>query len=162
MSDDPFAKPDAERYFEDYIEGAAHELGTVTVDEDEVIDFARRFDPQDFHADPEKARAGAFGGLIASGWHTAAMAMRLYARHYLSNASSLGSPGIDELRWPAPTRPGDTLSVRVTVRQARRSKSKPDRGVVRSFTEVFNQDRQVVMSFLAVNIIALRDRPEEA
>lgn len=159
MNRQPFTAPDADRYLEDYVTGDVHELGSLVVEEAEVLDFARRYDPQDIHADPEKARAGPFGGLIASGWHTAAMTMRLYVRHYLSNASSLGSPGIDELRWRAPVRPGDTLSVRVTILEARRSASKPDRGVVRSLIEVLNQDRVVAMSMSAVNLIACRAAP---
>jgi len=145
-----------ERWFEDYRPGAVHELGTLTVEEDEVLEFARRFDPQPIHTDPALAARGPFGGLIASGWHTGSLMMRLYALNYLSPASSLASPGLDELRWLRPVRPGDTLSVRVTVVEARASTSKPDRGVVRSLIEVFNQHGEPVMTMRAVNMIACR------
>ena len=145
-----------DRWFEDYVTGAVHELGTVTVDADEVLEFARRFDPQPIHSDPGFAARGPFGGIIASGWHTGSLVMRLYALNYLSPASSLASPGMDELRWPRPVRPGDTLSVRVTVEEARASASKPDRGVVRSLIEVLNQGGEPVMTMRVVNMIARR------
>ena len=87
-----------ERYFEDYIAGSVQEVGSVRMSEAEIIDYAMKYDPQDFHVDPEKATAGPFGGLIASGWHTAAVVMKLLVDQYLDNASSLGSPGLDELR----------------------------------------------------------------
>jgi acyl dehydratase len=111
-----------------------------------ILEFACRYDPQTMHTDPAAAARGFFGGLIASGWHTAALMMRLFAAHFLSPASSLASPGIDELRWLRPLRPGDVLSLRVTVTEARRSHSKPEQGVVRSFVEVLNQNGEVVMS----------------
>ena len=95
-----------DRWFEDYVPGAVHDLGSVVVDEKEIIAFARQFDPQPFHLDKERAQKSAFGGLIASGWHTACMAMRLIVERYLSEVSSEGSPGIDELRWLRPVRPG--------------------------------------------------------
>ena len=145
-----------ERWFEDYVPGSVHELGSVPVDEAEVIGFARRFDPQPIHTDPALAARGPFGGLIASGWHTCGLMMRLYALNYLSSASSLASPGMEELRWPLPVRPGDTLTVRVTVREARPSASKPDRGVVHSLIEVLNQRNEPVMTVRAVNMIARR------
>lgn len=146
----------APRWFEDYVHGAVHELGTVTVDEAEVLEFARRYDPQPIHTDPELAARGPFGGVIASGWHTCGLMMRLYAVNYLSPASSLASPGMEELRWPRPVRPGDTLSVRVTVQDARASTSKPDRGVVHSLVEVLNQHGELVLMMRAVNMIARR------
>ncbi len=152
-----FATPPEERYFEDYVAGSVHEFGTIAVDEEEVVDFGRRYDPHDFHTDPEAAKESVYGGLIASGWHTAALMMRLYADHYLSHVASLGSPGVDELRWPKPVRPGDELSIRVSVRETRRSRSRPDRGIVRSFVEVLNQDGDVVMSLEAVNFIGCRN-----
>ena len=107
-----------DRWFEDYVPGAVHNLGSVVVDEQEVVSFARKFAPQPFHLDKERAEKSAFGGLIASGWHTACMAMRLIVDHYLSEVSSEGSPGIDELRWLRPVRPGDQLSVRATILDA--------------------------------------------
>jgi acyl dehydratase len=150
------AGPAVERYLEDYVPGAVFEYGTVSVSEADIVDFAKRFDPQEFHTDPGAAARGPFGGLIASGWHTGSLMMRLVAEHYLSRASSLGSPGVDELRWHRPVRPGDSLRVRATVLEARRSRSKPDRGVVRTLVEVLNQHGEVVMSLKALNIMRSR------
>ena len=159
MRNSTFTVPVEKRYFEDYVPGSVHEFGSITVEQDEVIAFARRFDPQAFHMDPELAKNTIFGGLIASGWHTAGLMMRLFADHYLSKVASLGSPGIDELRWKVPVRPGDELSIRVTVLEAKRSRSKPDRGVVRSFVEVINQNREVVMSMKAINLFLCGQGP---
>ena len=151
-----FNSPSHDRYFDDYIEGDVHRFGTIAVEADEIIAFAKRFDPQVFHTDPEVAKQTPFGGLIASGWHTASLIWRLYIEHYLTKVASLGSPGLDELRWLKPVRPGDVLSVRVTILKATPSKSKPDRGAVTSLIEVFNQTDEVVMTFKCVNIIARR------
>ena len=148
--------PIDQRYFEDYHPGSVHEYGTIAVDEAEIIAFARKFDPQDFHVDPEAAARGPFGGLIASGWHTASLMMRLLADHYLSKVASLGSPGIDELRWTQPVRPGDALSVRVTVLDAKRSRSKPDRGIVQTSIEVLNQRGEIVATMKAINLLRCR------
>jgi len=147
----------APRYFEDYLPGTVHEFGSAKVEESEIIEFAKRFDPQDFHTDPEAAARGPFGGLIASGWHTGALMMRMIVDNYLSKASSLGSPGIDELRWLRPVRPGDTLHLRATVLDTKRSQSKPDRGVVRTLTEVLNQNGEIVMSVKAMTLIRCRE-----
>jgi acyl dehydratase len=152
-----FTVPVEERYFEDYVAGSSHEFGSVVVEETEVIAFGKRFDPQVFHTDPEAAQETIFGGLIASGWHTAGLMMRLIVEHYLSHVASLASPGIDELRWHLPVRPGDELSLRVTITEARRSRSKPDRGIVHTFVEVLNQERQVVMSLKAMNMMLCRE-----
>lgn len=151
-----FRRPIDDRYFEDYPVGSIYEFGEIAVGEDEIIDFARRYDPQDIHTDVAVAADGPFGGLIASGWLTAALMMRLFADHYLSRNASLSSPGVDELRWTLPVRPGDRLRLRVTVTEARRSRSKPDRGLVRSAIEVINQDRQTVMTMSAMNLIGCR------
>jgi acyl dehydratase len=153
-----FAVPPDQRYFEDYTPGHVYELGTVTVSEREIIDFARQFDPQYFHIDPEKAKSSRFGGIIASGWHTIGVTMRLYVDHYLSHVASLASPGIDEIRWPNPVRPGDILKVRVSVLEARPSGSKPDRGVVRARIESINQRDQQVLSMIAISILGRRER----
>jgi acyl dehydratase len=152
----PFSRPISDRYFEDYVEGDVHLFGTIAIGADEIVTFAKQFDPQTFHTDPEAAKSGPYSGLIASGWHTAGLMMRLFADHYLTKVASLGSPGGDELRWVKPVRPGDSLSVRVTVLKAVPSKSKPDRGAVTSFVEVINQASEVVMTFKPVNIIAKR------
>ena len=151
-----FSTPPGARFFEDYAPGSMHEFGSIRVELDEVIAFARKFDPQPMHVDPEAAVAGPFRGIIASGWHTAAMMMRLFAEHYLSPVASLASPGVDELRWTQPVRPGDTLRVRVRVLEARASASKPDRGLVRSLIEVLNQRGEVVMSAKAMNLMLRR------
>lgn len=141
------------RGFEDYTQGSEWEFGPLEVNEAEVIDFGQRFDPQPFHVDPVAAAAGPYGGLIASGWHTCALMMWLLAEQYLSPASSLGSPGIDELRWILPVRPGDKLTLKATVREARRSRSKADRGLIRTHVELVNQRGEVVLSLLAMNLI---------
>ncbi len=151
-----FAVPVENRYFEDYVAGSVHEFGPIEVEEPEVIAFAKRFDPQPFHTDPEAARKSMYGGLIASGWHTSVLMMRLFVDHYLSRVASLGSPGVDELRWIKPVRPGDRISIRITVAETTRSRSKPDRGIIRSFIEVLNQDRELVMTVRGVNLILCR------
>lgn len=153
-----FETPIDDRFFEDYPEGGVFEFGSIQVIESEVINFALQFDPQDFHVDPAAARETIFGGIIASGWHTAGMSMRLYADHYLTKVASLASPGLDQLKWIKPVRPGDELSIRITVIQTRRSQSKPDRGVVRSLIETLNQKGSVVMSMTAVNMIRCREQ----
>jgi acyl dehydratase len=145
----------SDRYFDDYRAGTVEQLGPITVSEEEILEFARRYDPQPFHTDPEAARRSPYGGLIASGWHTSALMMRLFADHYLGE-SSLGSPGVDELRWPAPVRPGDTLTLRVEILETRLSRSKPDRGIVRTRIELFNQHAVLALSATAVNLIAVR------
>lgn len=147
----------AERYFEDYRVGMVDEFGEVLVTAEEIVEFARRYDPQTMHVDAVAAATGPFGGLIASGWHTGSLTMRLFVEHYLSKVATLPSPGIDELRWVRPVRPGDTLRMRVTVVEARRSKSKPDRGIVRSLVEVLNQNGEVVMSQRPMNLMLCRD-----
>ena len=144
-------------YFEDQVVGSVWQFGSILVDEQEMIAFARRYDPQVFHADPEAAKKTAFGGLIASGWLTGSLAMRLIVEHRLSHVANFGSPGIDEVRWGKPVRPGDTLSVRLTIVETRRSQSKPDRGVVKSSIEVLNQYGEVVMSWKGTNIVLCRN-----
>lgn len=147
------------RWFEDYEVGQVEALGSLVVDEQELVDFARRYDPQPFHTDAETAAAGPFGGLIASGWHTAAMMIGVFATKYLSPVSSLPSPAVDELRWLAPVRPGQKLTVRSTVNEARVSYSRPDRGIVRTHLEMVAESGEVVCSMLLTNFI--RRRPTE-
>jgi len=151
-----FAAPIQDRYFEDYIPGDVHEFGDIVAEEAEMIAFARRFDPQPFHTDPVAAKESIFGGLIASGWYTSGL-MRLYADYYLSHNASLGSPGVDDLRWLKPLRPGDSISIRVTVTDTKRSSSKPDRGIVHSYVEVLNQHREIIMSMKGTNFLACRE-----
>jgi acyl dehydratase len=152
-----FSAPIEDRYFEDYVPGFERVYGAAPVTKAEVLEFSRKYDPQEVHADPEKAASGPFGGLIASGWHTAGLLMRLYADHYLSKVASLASPGLDELRWHKPVRPGDEISIRVRILDARRSRRKPDRGMVRTQIEVLNQRGEVVMSLKAMNILRCRN-----
>ncbi len=160
MSMSTFAVTPDQRYFEDYPVGTVFEFGEIVVSEEELLEFARRYDPQSFHTDHEAAAQSMFGGLIASGWHTAALMMRALVDHYLSSVASLASPGIDELRWLVPVRPNDVLRVRVTVLNARRSRSRTDRGVVTSAIEVFNQHEAVVMTVKAVNLMLTRSGRE--
>ena len=138
--------PLKERWFEDYVAGETFEFGDHRVTEDEIIAFASRYDPQSFHVDPVAARESAFGGLVASGWMTAAVVMKMMCTHFISVVSALGSPGVDNLRWLRPVRPGDRLHVRVMVLAARPSASRPGRGTVSLRQEAINQDGEVVMS----------------
>ena len=143
-------------YFEDYALGSTYECGSVSIDQASIVAFAKEFDPQPFHVDPAAAAAGPYGGLIASGWHTAALVMRLLVENYLAPESSLGSAGLDELRWPHPVRPGDTLRVRATVVESRRSLSKPDRGIVKTMVEAANSGGATVMRATAINFMLVR------
>lgn len=147
-----------EYYWEDFSIGDSVDLGSREVTREEVLEFANRYDPQSFHIDDEAAQDSIYGGLIASGWHTAAMVMRLMCDGYLLRAASLGSPGIDKLRWLQPVRPGDTLRARMTVLDSRPSASKPDRGIVKSRWEVLNQDDELVMSMEGLGLF-LRRQP---
>jgi acyl dehydratase len=146
-------------YFDDYALGSTYECGSVSIDQASIVAFAKEFDPQPFHVDPVAAAAGPYGGLIASGWHTSALVMRLLVENYLAAESSLGSAGLDELRWPYPVRPGDTLRVRATVVESRRSLSKPDRGIVKTVVEAANSGGQTVMRATAINFMLVRPDP---
>lgn len=134
------------RYWEDFKAGEVEQIGQRRVDKDEIVAFARQFDPQPFHVDEAAADASMFGGLIASGWHTCSLVMRMMCDAYLLDSASLGSPGIDKLRWLKPVRPGDTLRARRTTLETRASKSKPEVGIVSNLWEVFNQNGELVMS----------------
>jgi acyl dehydratase len=144
------------RYFEDYVPGLTVDCGSFTMNEADIIAFATEYDPQSFHVDPVAAKDGPYGGLIASGWHTTSMMMRLLVENYISPESSLGSPGVDDIRWLRPARPGDTLHVRAIVREARRSASRPDRGIITTVGELTNQDGDLVMRVTALNFALLR------
>lgn len=134
------------RYLEDYPVGSVAELGSVHVTADEIVAFARRYDPQPFHTDPEQAKSWPYGGLIASGWHTASMMMRVVVDHFIDGQTSLGSPGLGPIRWKLPVRPDDVLRVRARVVESRVSQSKPDRGTLTFSVEVLNQNGDVVMT----------------
>jgi acyl dehydratase len=152
-----FAAPREQRYFEDYVPGNVHDCGQLQVSAADIVEFASRFDPQPMHVDASAAAASEFGGLIASGWHTAALVMRLYVEHYLPGAASKASPGVDEVRWPNPVRPGDTLHVQVFVLEAIPSPRRADRGVVRARIEARNQDGALVLRLTAMSILTKRD-----
>ena len=133
-------------YWEDFRVGQAREFGAMRVTREAIIAFAAQFDPQPFHLDDRAGEAGLFGKLSASGWHTCAMVMRMMCDDYLLESSSLGSPGIDSLRWTKPVHPGDTLSVRLTTLESRPMASRPKVGLVLSKWEVLNQDRELVLT----------------
>jgi acyl dehydratase len=152
---DGFSTLPIDRFFEDYTVGATYLCGSFTMSQDEIIAFATRYDPQVMHTDPVLAAQGPFGAIIASGWHTIGLAMRLLVENFLPH-NNLPSPGIDELRWLRPVRPGDTLTLRATVTEARRSRSKPDRGLIHTFLEVVNQDDEVVMTMRPMNFVRVR------
>jgi acyl dehydratase len=143
-------------YFEDFPPGDVRESPSRHLTHDEIVAFASQYDPQPFHLDDEAARRTIYGGLLASGWHTCAIYMRLMWETFLKDTASLGSPGVDEIRWVKPVRPGDTLRVRFTVLEATPSRSKPDRGIVRSLSEVFNQHGEIVMTLRGLGMFARR------
>lgn len=138
--------------FESFEIGQVEEFGAYEVTEEEVIAFARKYDPQFFHLDPEAAKKSLFGGLCASGWHTCAMTMAMMVENMEKTGRSLGSPGLDELRWRRPVYPGDVLSVRMEVLDLKPSKSRPEIGFVISRVEVSNQDGTPVMDFISKGI----------
>src|SRR5437868_15161884 len=144
------------RYLEDLRPGEVFDLGEDTIREDEILEFARRFDAQPFHVDPEAARRSMYGGLIASGWHTASLFMGLLVRALLGEVASLGAPGLDELRWLKPVRPGDTLRGRLTVLGTRPSTKHADRGLLTCVGELFNQKDERVLLIRWSAMIARR------
>lgn len=144
------------RWFEDFRVGDVVEVGPVSVSAEEIVEFASRYDPQPFHVDPEAARESVYGGLIASGWHTTALFMGMFVRSVLLDSASLGSPGVEEIRWLAPVRPGDTLRGRSTVTDVRPSSKDPRRGTVFTLNEVLNDDGTVVMTLRARGFFARR------
>jgi acyl dehydratase len=135
-------------YFEDVAVGDTRSFGEYAVDEDEIIEFAEQYDPQEFHVDPEAAEESIFGGLAASGWHTASMTMRLLVDNVLGNEGALGAVGVDELRWPTPVRPGDVLHVETEVLETERD-YRPGVGLVVSRVETKNQDDEVVQALVS-------------
>ena len=141
------------RTFDDLRAGERLDLGSVSVTEEEILAFARDFDPQPFHVDAEAAARSPYGGLIASGWHTGSLYMRLLATGFLNDTASVGSPGLDELRWPAPVRPGDTLHAELEILETRPSASKPHLGIVRSRGTLSNQEGTTVLVVVATNFI---------
>ena len=146
-------------YWEDFKTGERKDIGSVVVDKDEVIEFASRYDPQPFHVDEAAARQSIYGGLIASGWHTCAMVMRLMCDSYLLESASLGSPGIENVRWLRPVRPGDRLTAYRTIEETRLSTSRPDRGIVKTLWEVENQKGELVLTMSGIQFF-LRRNPQ--
>ena len=146
------------QFYEDLVVGEVHRFGAYAVTREEVIAFASKYDPQPFHLDDAAAAETHFGRLSASGWHTCAMTMSMLVdRHKHNGHQGLGSPGVDELRWLRPVYPGDTLSVETQMLEKRRSATKPDRGILRTATRVFNQDGVMVMSMTSRAMIRTRD-----
>jgi acyl dehydratase len=144
------------RYFEDFKPDDVIELGSRTISKDRILAFAREFDPQPFHTDEEAAKRSIYGGLLASGWHTGSLLMRILYDGLLKDTASLGSPGIDELRWLKPVRPGDTLAARMTILESIPSRSKPDRGLIRSLMEMRNQHGEVVLTIRGLSLLGRR------
>ena len=144
-------------YFEDFSVGRVFDSGTRQLSEQDILGFAREYDPQYFHTDPEAAKQSIFGGLIASGWQTVGVCMRLMCDTYLLETSTLGSPGVDEVRWVKPVYPGDTLRMRATVIAAKPSSSKPDRGMATMRWDVFNQKNELVMHMQGM--LMMKQRP---
>jgi len=144
------------RYFEDFRPGETTLLGERVLSEGEIIGFARAFDPQMVHLDPEAARQSRFGGLIASGWQTCVVLMRLWVDEMLRESSALAGTGIDDIRWPRPVRPGDRLTARVTVLEATPSRGKPDRGFVKHHCELSNQHGEIVMTMRSLALFGRR------
>ncbi|MDR3530290.1 MAG: MaoC family dehydratase [Rhodopila sp.] len=151
-----FSTPPTDRFFEDYKVGATYECGSFTMTEADIIAFASVYDPQAMHVDRKLAAEGPFGEIIASGWQTIGLAMRLMVDNFLPH-NGLAAPGIDELRWTRPVRPGDTVSIRITVTEARRSRSKPDRGLIHSLFEGVNQNGDVVLSLKPMSMVRVRN-----
>ena len=146
------------RYFEDFEVGEIIEIGTKKVTQAEIISFAEAFDPQPFHISEEKAKDSIFGGLIASGWHTCAIFMRLYVDHFLTETISLGSPGVDHIRWFKPVFPNDTLSGRFTILETKPSPTRPDAGILKIKSEMRNQSGEIVMRFEATGLFGKRSQ----
>jgi acyl dehydratase len=143
-------------HFEDLAVGQRFRLGEVTVRREDILRFAREFDPQPFHLDDDAAARTPFGGIVASGWHTASLAMRLMVDGLVRDVASLGSPGVDELRWLVPVRPDDTLRLEVEVVAAKASASRPDRGLVTLRLELFNQREERVMTMQSPGMVRRR------
>lgn len=155
----PAARPAPRFYWEDFPAGQVREFGALVVTREDVLAFARSYDPQPLHLEDAAAEASLFGRLAASGWHTCAMAMRMMCDGYLLESASLGSPGIDNLRWLKPVYPGDTLGIRFTVLEARPMASRPEVGLIKSNSEVKNQHGEVVLSMQGWGMF--RRRPAE-
>lgn len=143
-------------HLDDLQRGMVFDLGSVTVSREEILDFARRYDPQPIHVDEAAARVSIYGGLISSGWLTVSLCMRQIVDGFLGRAASLGSPGCDEVRWLKPVRPGDTLTYRAEILEVTPSRSKPDRGIARVRYEAVNQAGEPVLRITGMQMLARR------
>jgi acyl dehydratase len=144
------------RYWDDYEIGTKYDLGSTSFTADEIVAFARQFDPQSFHVDATAAKASLFGGLIASGWHVTSKLMRLFVDNYVDHRTALGSPGLDEIRWLKPVRPGDTLTAWVECAGKVPSKSRPDMGIVHEHWRATNQKGELVLTLKGINMVRRR------
>jgi acyl dehydratase len=144
-------------YWEDFKVGEVHQIDENRVEKDEIIAFAKHFDPQPFHVDEAAANASAYGGLIASGWHTVALVMRMMCDSYMHDSASLGSPGVENLKWLKPVRPGDTIRAQRTTLKVRASASWPEMGLVKTRWEVFNQNGEQVMAMEGYGMFGRRN-----
>ena len=144
-------------YFEDFEPGHMTEVKGPTVSKEEIVEFASRYDPQPFHVDEEKAKGSIYHGIIASGWHTVSLCMRMICDAYLLEAASMGSSGVDQVRWLIPVRPGDTLSLRMTVLETKASRTRPEMGIVRHRWDVFNQNQELVMEMTGIGLYRRRN-----
>ena len=147
-----YLPPSDDRYYEDYCLAEVYECGTFTIDENEIIEFATHYDPQPMHTDPSVS-----GGVVASGWHTACLTMRLIADNFLSRVASLPSPGVEAIAWTHPIHPGEQINVVARVEAKRVSRSKPDRGILTTTFIAKNSKGTEVMTFRASNFVRLRD-----
>ena len=144
------------KWWEDFEVGSAVDIGKHTFGADEIVAFGRQFDPQPYHADPAAAKNSPFGGLIASGWHVCAAGMRMLTERVLGQAHTLGSPGIENVRWLKPVRAGDTLTGHVEIADKAPSKSRPQMGIVHEHWIVTNQKGEVVMTTKGINMVRRR------
>lgn len=144
-------------YFEDFEPGHMMELKGPTISQEEIVEFASRYDPQPFHVDEEKAKQSVYHGIIASGWHTVSLCMRMICDAYLLESASMGSSGVDQVRWLIPVRPGDTLAMRMTVLETNPSRTRPEMGIVRHRWDVFNQNQELVMEMTGVGFFRRRN-----
>ena len=147
----------AKRYFEDFTPGMVIETGPRLVTREEIVAFAAEFDPQPMHLDEEAARASILGGLAASGWHTCCLMMRMACYGYVLNSSSIGAPGVDEVKWLKPLRPGTNITLRTTVLETRASSSRPEMGFVKVQMDILDDDRAQIMTLLTSVIMGRRD-----
>jgi len=143
-------------YLEDFSTGEVFDCGTTTLSLAEIVEFARQFDPQPFHIDPEAARESLYGGIIASGWHTCSAFMRLMVDAILSRTATLGSPGVDQIRWLRPVRPGDLLRGQMTILEVKPSASKPDRGAVRTHGQILDDEGRTMMEMYSWMLVRRR------